>query len=259
MTGPKNHGVETEAEIDVLLAFADDEHLMGQQHTEWIGVAPFLEEDLAFASIGQDELGHAVMLYELVLELRDTETSDLEIDRLAYRRGDDEYRSAALVEFPTNDWAEALVRHWIYDTVEARRWSLLEGSANESLRAITASALREESYHLRHANALVDSLLIDPEGRSRLDAALDVILPLVPGLLHGAAGEPEAIASSFITGSLADLAGEIATAISERFERPVSLPASTDGEHDRAQRSDAFGPLMTRMREVLDYDPEASW
>ena len=58
--------VPTEALREFLLAFADDEHLMGQQHTEWIGVAPFLEEDLALASIGQDELCHAVMLYELV-------------------------------------------------------------------------------------------------------------------------------------------------------------------------------------------------
>ena len=49
-----------------LLALADDEHLIGQQHTEWIGVAPFLEEDLAFASIAQDELGHAAALYEVI-------------------------------------------------------------------------------------------------------------------------------------------------------------------------------------------------
>ena len=53
---------------EYLLAFADDEHLMGQQHTEWIGIAPFLEEDMAFASIGQDELGHASMLYAFILE-----------------------------------------------------------------------------------------------------------------------------------------------------------------------------------------------
>ena len=39
---------------EFLLALADDKHLMGQQHAEWIGVTPFLEEDLAFCSIGQD-------------------------------------------------------------------------------------------------------------------------------------------------------------------------------------------------------------
>jgi ring-1,2-phenylacetyl-CoA epoxidase subunit PaaC len=96
---------------DYLLALADDEHLMGQQHTEWIGVAPFLEEDLAFSSIGQDELGHAVLLYELVCELDGVEVTDAAVDGLAYRAGDD-YRSCALVEYQTADWAEALVRHW---------------------------------------------------------------------------------------------------------------------------------------------------
>ena len=28
--------------VEFLISFADDEHLMGQRHTEWIGVAPFL-------------------------------------------------------------------------------------------------------------------------------------------------------------------------------------------------------------------------
>ena len=70
---------------EFLLAFADDEHLMGQQHTEWIGVAPFLEEDLAFSSIGQDELGHAALLYELVLELDGIEPTDTAVDRSRLR------------------------------------------------------------------------------------------------------------------------------------------------------------------------------
>ncbi len=61
---------------EYLLAFADDEHLIGQQHTEWIGTAPFLEEDLAFCSIAQDELGHAAALYELLGDA----------DELAFRR-----------------------------------------------------------------------------------------------------------------------------------------------------------------------------
>ena len=62
---------------EFLLAFADDEHLMGQQHTEWIGVAPFLEEDLAFCSIGQDELGHAASLYAIVARSEE-HTSELQ-------------------------------------------------------------------------------------------------------------------------------------------------------------------------------------
>ena len=50
------------AERAHLLALADDEHMVGARHTNWIGLGPFLEEDLAFCSIAQDELGHAIGL-----------------------------------------------------------------------------------------------------------------------------------------------------------------------------------------------------
>ena len=47
----------TPAAYDYLLTFADDEHMIGSRHANWIGLGPFLEEDLAFCSIAQDELG----------------------------------------------------------------------------------------------------------------------------------------------------------------------------------------------------------
>ncbi|WP_411698578.1 Phenylacetic acid catabolic protein, partial [Conyzicola sp.] len=125
-----------DAEQAVLLAFADDEHVMGQRHTEWIGVAPFLEEDLAFASIGQDELGHAALLYELLAEG--------DADQLAFWRSPSEYRSCWLVEMACTDWADALMRHWLYDEAELVRWVSLATSSAPELRGIAARALAEE-------------------------------------------------------------------------------------------------------------------
>ena len=87
--------VLSESAVEYLLAFADDEHLMGQRYTEWIGVAPFLEEDLALASIGQDELGHAAMLYAVVAG-----DDDSAIDRLALLRDADAARGAGRVAPP---------------------------------------------------------------------------------------------------------------------------------------------------------------
>ncbi len=142
---------------EVLLAFADDEHLMGQQHTEWIGVAPFLEEDLAFCSIAQDELGHAAMLYELLAE-------DGGVDRLAFGRPPDDYRSCHLVEVPLPDWADALARHWLYDLAEELRWEALAGSSIDEVAAVVERAQREETYHRRHADALVRRMLPRPRG-----------------------------------------------------------------------------------------------
>jgi ring-1,2-phenylacetyl-CoA epoxidase subunit PaaC len=38
---------------------ADDEFVIGFSDSEWTGIAPLLEEDVAMSSLAQDELGHA--------------------------------------------------------------------------------------------------------------------------------------------------------------------------------------------------------
>ena len=184
------------AERAVLLAFADDEHLMGQRHTEWIGVAPFLEEDLAFASIGQDELGHAAMLYELVIaDLAGEPASAQAVDALAFRRDPADYRSCWLVEAPCTEWATALVRHWLYDTAEALRWRELAGSSDARVRDIAARAMSEERYHLRHADALLDALVGDSDASARVAAALAEMLPLGVALFDDPPGADTAAAN----------------------------------------------------------------
>lgn len=250
-----SHGVR-----EFLLAFADDEHLMGQQHTEWIGVAPFLEEDLAFSSIGQDELGHAALLYELVLDLDGIQPTDTAVDALAFGRPSDSYRCCHLVEFTTRDWAQALVRHWLYDTFETMRWRLVETSSLAELAGIAGKALAEERFHRRHADALLDTLLASPEARPRILAALAAVSPLVAGLCEPVEGEAAAISDGVAGGSTAGLLAPLQQAAAKRFG--VAAPLGARAGHSqqrRTTRSPDFEPLLARMREVLDYDPEAIW
>lgn len=239
---------------DYLLAFADDEHLMGQQHTEWIGVAPFLEEDLAFSSIGQDELGHAVMLYEIVCELDGVEPTDAAIDALAYRPAQD-YRSCAFTEYVTTDWAEALVRHWIYDTFEELRWGLVTESSLASLASASVRAQREEIYHRRHAQALVGALISTPAS-DELQSALEAISPLIPSLFAATIGENDVLADGVASAPLASMAGQLQGTIQASFGQSISIDIGPAG---RLERSAPFGPLLSRMREVLDLDPQAVW
>ena len=240
---------------EFLLAFADDEHLMGQQHTDCIGVTPFLEEDLAFSSIGQDELGHAVMLYELVCELDDVEPTDRAIDALAFDRGADDYRSSAFTEYVTTDWAEALLRHWMYDLVEEARWDLVVTSSHVPLANVSVRAHREETYHRRHAQALIDSLIETP-ARAELERGLSVVLPKLPTLLSSVANEGVLIGEGVLAGSLATKAPAILERISAAFPGAVLGQVPDDG---RTARSEHFAPLLARMREVLDLDPSAVW
>ncbi len=43
----------------LLLRIADDELILGWRDSEWTGIAPSLEEDVAFSSIAQNEIGRA--------------------------------------------------------------------------------------------------------------------------------------------------------------------------------------------------------
>ncbi len=243
---------------EFILAFADDEHLMGQRHTEWIGVAPFLEEDLAFASIGQDELGHAANLYALLVG-----DDDHDIDRLAFRRPAEEYRSCWLVEFETNDWAETMVRHWFYDSAEQLRWELLADSSLSAAADLVVRAEREESYHRRHCDGLLDVLLASDESRRRIEFAVTTLWPLAVAMFDGVSGEAELVADGVISTPWADQFPAWQALAIERFPNldVATLEAGDQlaEQANRTKRHDDFGTVYDRIREVMKDDPEAVW
>jgi ring-1,2-phenylacetyl-CoA epoxidase subunit PaaC len=163
---------------ELLLSLADDELLLGWRNSEWTGIAPFLEEDVAFSSIAQNEIGHARALYELAA--RDLGT---DADALAFDRAAEDYRSAALVELRRLEWARTIARHWLYETADAIRLEALRDSDDPELAGIAAKMDREEAYHRIHAEMWIDRLLGSDEGRERLDEALDELWPYALGVL----------------------------------------------------------------------------
>ena len=126
-----------------LLRVADDELILGWRNSEWTGIAPFLEEDVAFSSIAQNEIGHARALYHLVAEDRGTTA-----DELAFDRAPDEYRCCPLVELRlVPDWARTVARHYLYETADAVRVDVLKADADERVAGLAAKIEREETYH----------------------------------------------------------------------------------------------------------------
>jgi ring-1,2-phenylacetyl-CoA epoxidase subunit PaaC len=164
--------------VQLLLALADDELILGWRNSEWTGIAPSLEEDVAFSSIAQNEIGHARALYELAARELGTDA-----DALAFDRSPDEYRSAPLVELRRLEWARTIARHWLYETADAIRLEALRASDDAELAGIAAKIDREEVYHRIHAEMWVDRLLGSDEGRPRLDEALGELWPYALGVL----------------------------------------------------------------------------
>ncbi len=166
---------------ETLLPLADDELIVGWRNSEWTGIAPFLEEDVAFSSIAQNEIGHARALYELVAEELGTTA-----DELAYDRAPGDYRCAPLVQLRRMDWAATIARHVLYETADAIRIEALSSSDDPVVAGIAARIDREEVYHRMHAEMWLERLLASDEGRARLEAALDELWPHGLGVLDEA-------------------------------------------------------------------------
>src|SRR3989337_1600734 len=54
---------------EYVLAVADDELILGHRHSEWTGLGPDIESDVALSSIAQEEMGHARLFYQQLLAL----------------------------------------------------------------------------------------------------------------------------------------------------------------------------------------------
>ena len=149
------------SERELLLQIADDELVLGWRNSEWTGIAPVLEEDVAFSSIAQNEIGHARALYSLL---------DDDADALALDRAPDEYRCAPLVELRfVPDWARTIARHVLYEAADELRIDRLKSSSDTAVAGLAAKIDREEIYHRLHAQMWAERLAGEPRYREALD------------------------------------------------------------------------------------------
>jgi ring-1,2-phenylacetyl-CoA epoxidase subunit PaaC len=158
-----------EQEARSLLEIADDELIVGWRDSEWTGIAPMLEEDVAFSSIAQNEIGHARAIYELLAREQGTTA-----DELAFDRSPDEYRNSRLVELRLLEWERTIARHCIYEEADAKRLETLKASDDPNIAGLAAKIDREEAYHRLHAQMWFERLKDEP----RFVAALEELRPL---------------------------------------------------------------------------------
>ena len=159
-----------EQEQRSLLEIADDELIIGWRDSEWTGIAPMLEEDVAFSSIAQNEIGHARAIYELLAR-----TNGTTADGLAFDRAPEEYRCSRLVELRLLEWEKTIARHVLYEEADARRLQRLKQSDDPEIAGLAAKIDREEAYHRLHAQMWFERLRDEP----RFTAVLDELRPLL--------------------------------------------------------------------------------
>jgi len=151
---------------ELLLGLADDELVIGWRDSEWTGIAPMLEEDVAFSSIAQNEIGHARAVYELLSD---------DADSLAFDRAPTEYRCAPLVQLHLLDWAHTIARRWLYEVADEIRIGALMDEV-----PVAAKINREEAYHRMHAEMWHERLKDEPRFRD----AVAELWPYALGVLQ---------------------------------------------------------------------------
>lgn len=180
-----------------LLAIADDELVTGHRSAHWTGMAPSIEEDLAFATLAQDEINHAEVVYGLV---------DADTDRLALGRPADAYLHAVLCERPPRDFAYTLARQLLYDLADTVRLEALTDSADPDVAAVAEKLLWEERYHLQHALTWLTRMArATGEPPVRLQAALDQAWPEGLWLFEPVDGEDEVVTAGIAPVGSAEL------------------------------------------------------
>jgi ring-1,2-phenylacetyl-CoA epoxidase subunit PaaC len=241
----------------LLLAMADDEFVIGYWDSEWTGIAPLLEEDVAISSLAQDEIGHARALYGLLGELTGRDP-----DAIAYDRPPEAFRQARLLDHPRTDWALTIARRFLYDTADAVRLTALADSTYTPLAQLVAKIRREESYHLAHAESWLRRLAEDPgEGRARLLDAWRTLASDAATVFTPLPGEDALLASGVLGASHEDLAERWRAHLAPSFEvLDLPLPGPlADPATGRTAHSDAFRWLWGEFTAVRRLDPAATW
>jgi len=243
----------------LLLSMADDEFVIGFSDSEWTGIAPILEEDVAMSSIAQDELGHARAFYELLAALLD---DGRDADALAYDREPEAYRHARLLDHGRGDWAMTIARRFLYDTADAARLASI-GDGWPPLAELVAKIRREERYHVMHALAWAHRLArAGGEARERFVAALEALVPDAPSVLAAPEGEAALIEAGILSRSMAEaFAGwwtEVAGTLGP-LGISLALEPPPDPARARAVPSDDFRWLWGEFTSVRRSDPRATW
>jgi ring-1,2-phenylacetyl-CoA epoxidase subunit PaaC len=247
---------------DLLLALADDKLLLGHRNSDWTGLGPILEEDIAFSHLAQDEIAHAQAVYQLVGELLGRSA-----DELAFGRPPQEFRSARIVEVSDEfDWATALARKFFCDHFDALRLGRLAASNWKPLADLAARMAAEEQLHIEHVDGWMVRLGRGTvESHERLQRALDALAPLAPMLFEMVEGQ-QALADARLCPDYGPTAIQawreplLQVAEQSNLRLPdLQPPAPATRGGRRGVHSPHLAELLDEMCEVWRVEPGAKW
>lgn len=244
---------------ELLYKMADDLLIIGHRNSEWTGLGPILEEDIAFSSMAQDKIGQAQALYQLLHDLGEQEP-----DTVAFMRNANQFHNCQLVELPNGDYDFSLMRHYLFDVADQLRFESLTLSSYEPLAKVARKIKGEIKYHVYHAQVWLQKLSTANEiGKARMQQALNVTFPYALGMFEPSKFESELIAEGVFVGE-ENIKSIWLKHITEAIEKAgLKMPEEKDWIPVYGGRTgihtDHLQPLLDEMSEVFKVDPTAEW
>lgn len=245
------------AHLDYVVGLADDALVAAQRTGWWISRAPQLEEDVALANIGLDQLGQARGLLAHAATIEGAGRTE---DDLAYLRDEREFRNVWLVERQQSDFGVAMARLLVLSAWQAELYAALVHSTDPVLAAVAGKAVKEVAYHLDHAGHWVLRLGDGTEdSHRRMQAALDAEWPYVEELFTSVA--PALVASGVAVDPVGLRAGVLHTIESVVRQATLTVPDVTPARGGGRQglHTEELGYLLAEMQHLHRSHPGATW
>ena len=252
-------GVDAADLFELALRLGDSALILGQQVSLWTSNGPTVELDIALQNQALDLIGQARLFLDYAGRL---EGEGRDEDKLAYFRDAHEFRNCLLVEQPNGDFAQTMLRQFLYAAYARGLYAGMEAHGIGELSEIAAKAEREMAYHVRHAGEWVVRLGDGTsESHRRMQAALKALWPYVHELFAADDLDERLVAAGILPAfdALKTEWFETVTAVLERatLELPEDDWQPAGGRQGR--HTERLSYILGEMQSLARTHPEARW
>ena len=246
--------------FEFLLRQGDNALILGHRTSEWCGVGPALEEDIALANTALDLIGQTQLWlgYAAEVEGRGRSANDLAFLRDAY-----DFRNILMLEVPNEDFGRTLMRQFLFDAFQVPWLTLLQVSSDQRVSDIAVKSLKEALYHLQRSRDTIISLGDGTEeSNTRMQQALAFLWPY-----SGEVFRDDEIDHAMAEIKVAPLPSEVRNVWLETVEGTFDLAYLIKPEGDFAhsggrtgvRHTENLGHMLATMQILQRSYPGAQW
>jgi ring-1,2-phenylacetyl-CoA epoxidase subunit PaaC len=256
----------TNKPIDYILHLADTTLILAQRNSEWCAHGPILEQDIAITNISLDLLGQSRNFYQhaanIINQSANNPINSVTEDSLAYLRTEREFKNLLLTELPNGDWAQTILRQFVFSVYQYLLYEKLQESSDEQLAAIAQKSIKEITYHIKWSSEWVIRLGDGTdESHARMNKAIETLWEYTGEFFIAADYETESAKQAIATdpGTLKQTWLQKVKDVFE--EATLTLPADrfmqTGGK--QGTHTEHLGFILAEMQSLQRTYPGAEW